>query len=122
MLGTSSILRNAGVRRFQLHSRRNKSGGGQSLERFELMQSLKIGSWLFGFSPANAEGKFHYACNKQYFVSSLAKTKLSAESECCKYGMKLLYIESDDEIKCLGDMNNGMRFVLYEINNKNLKT
>jgi hypothetical protein len=51
-------------------------------------------------------------------VSSLAKTKLGAESECCKYGMKLLYIESDDEIKCLGDMNNGMRSA-KEKKNKN---
>lgn len=62
---------------------------------------------MFVFA-ANADGKFHYACNKQYFVSVLAKNKLAAESECCKYGMKLLHIESEDEIKCLATLNNGI--------------
>lgn len=81
------------------------------MERFKQKTDAKLGKlhkMLFFSQSANSDGKFHYSCNKQYFVSSLsvAKTKLAAESECCKYGMKLLYIESEDEIKCLGDLNN----------------
>jgi hypothetical protein len=50
---------------------------------------------------------FRQACGKQYFISKISKTKYEAETECCKYGMKLLSIESPDEIACLAEMNSG---------------
>lgn len=57
---------------------------------------------------ANADGQFLLACNNQYFLSKvIARSQLEAESECCKYGMKLLTIETEDELKCLADANIG---------------
>jgi hypothetical protein len=56
---------------------------------------------------ANDDGVFRSACGKQYFVSKVSKNKAQAETECCKYGLKLLSIESYEEIECLADMNAG---------------
>jgi hypothetical protein len=56
---------------------------------------------------ANADGVFRSACGKQYFISTLNTTKLEAETECCKYGLKLLAVESNEELACLADMNAG---------------
>jgi hypothetical protein len=50
---------------------------------------------------------FGKACDKQYFISTLHLTKLEAETECCKYGLKLLSVESYKELVCLADMNAG---------------
>jgi hypothetical protein len=55
----------------------------------------------------NVDGVFKNACNKQYFISKLSMSKLQAESECCKYGMKLLAVESFEELTCLADISKG---------------
>lgn len=57
---------------------------------------------------ANSDGVFRSACGKQYFVSNVDRTMVEAETECCKYGLKLLSIESYEEIECLAQMNAGL--------------
>lgn len=54
---------------------------------------------------ASPDGVFRSACDKQYFISKLNKNKLEAEAECCKYGLKLLSIESYSELECLAELN-----------------
>jgi hypothetical protein len=56
----------------------------------------------------SGEGYFRRACGKQYFFSKIDKNRNEAETECCKYGMKLLSIESYDELNCLAEMNSGI--------------
>ncbi|XP_059482049.1 macrophage mannose receptor 1-like [Neocloeon triangulifer] len=51
------------------------------------------------------DGTFRRACGKQYFLSKIVKSKAEAETECCKYGLKLLSIDSYKEIECIADMN-----------------
>jgi hypothetical protein len=56
---------------------------------------------------ATGDGKFRAACNRQYYLSNVAKTQTEAAAECCKFGMKLLSVETEEEYKCLGEMNRG---------------
>jgi hypothetical protein len=58
---------------------------------------------------ATGDGKFRAACNRQYFMSDVAKTQTEAAAECCKFGMKLLSVETEEEYKCLGEMNRGLQ-------------
>jgi len=63
---------------------------------------------LFNIS-GGTDGMFRRACNRQYFFSTAAKTKYEAETECCKYGLKLLAIDSPEELSCLAEMNAGLK-------------
>ncbi|XP_065331394.1 macrophage mannose receptor 1-like [Cloeon dipterum] len=54
---------------------------------------------------STSDGDFYNGCGKQYFVSKSSKTRDAAMAECCKYGLKLLSIESDEEIACIADFN-----------------
>jgi hypothetical protein len=70
------------------------------------------------------QGQFWSGCNRQYFVSSdqvqeqswishlnskyefsLQLNQQDAAEECCKYGLRLLSIETLDELACLAQMN-----------------
>ncbi|XP_065352103.1 macrophage mannose receptor 1-like [Cloeon dipterum] len=51
-------------------------------------------------------GMFRSACNRQYYLSADKKTQKDAAAECCKYGLRLVSIETLDELKCLIEMNN----------------
>ncbi|XP_059481673.1 uncharacterized protein LOC132200308 [Neocloeon triangulifer] len=53
----------------------------------------------------NADGTFRRACGKQYFITKLSKSRVDAETECCKYGLKLLSIDSYKQIECIAEMN-----------------
>jgi hypothetical protein len=68
---------------------------------------LKRNNCFYGIL-ANADGVFRSACGKQYFIGTLNTTKLEAETECCKYGLKLMSVESYEELACLADMNAGL--------------
>jgi hypothetical protein len=63
---------------------------------------------------ANADGKFRYACGKQYFLSNTPKNQQDAKVECCKYGMKLLSLETVEEMTCLANMNIGMAILVIK--------
>ncbi|CAB3362686.1 Hypothetical predicted protein [Cloeon dipterum] len=54
---------------------------------------------------SSANGDFYSGCSKQYFISKAAKKRDDAMIECCKYGLKLLSIDSFDEIACIIDFN-----------------
>lgn len=57
------------------------------------------------FRSAHAEGLFRSACGQQYFFSNRPKTFAGALEECCSYGLKLLSVESKNELDCLFEMN-----------------
>ncbi|XP_059482368.1 macrophage mannose receptor 1-like [Neocloeon triangulifer] len=49
------------------------------------------------------DGEFRSSCGKQYFVSNISLNPTEALAECCKYGLKLLSVESKEELDCLVD-------------------
>ncbi|XP_065346631.1 macrophage mannose receptor 1-like [Cloeon dipterum] len=53
----------------------------------------------------NSDGVFRPACGHQYFFSKVGMTWADAMTECCKYGMKLMSINSFEDISCLTAMN-----------------
>lgn len=59
---------------------------------------------------AHADGEFRFACGRQYFISSVALPQLNAYEVCCKYGLKLLSLESLEEVDCIKEMNWGLWF------------
>ncbi|XP_065344265.1 uncharacterized protein LOC135942195 [Cloeon dipterum] len=54
----------------------------------------------------STDGAFYSRCSKKYFVSSTKKTRYEAAVACCKYNMRLLSIETDEEQMCLTSLNN----------------
>ncbi|XP_059482230.1 uncharacterized protein LOC132200629 [Neocloeon triangulifer] len=53
---------------------------------------------------ATVDGQFRSACGQQYFFSNYTLTYQEALAECCKYGLKLLSIEFNDELDCIKEM------------------
>ncbi|XP_065349858.1 macrophage mannose receptor 1-like [Cloeon dipterum] len=68
--------------------------------RTDVEKSMFSKLWL-----SNPGGLFRSACGRQYFISKGVKTRNDAETECCKFGMRLLSIESYEELQCLAEMN-----------------
>jgi hypothetical protein len=58
--------------------------------------------------PGHDAGTFKRACGVQYFISSAPANLTEAYSTCCKYGMKLLSIESREELECIVEMSDGI--------------
>jgi hypothetical protein len=67
------------------------------------------------FESAHSEGIFRSACGQQYFFSNGPKTFAGALEECCKYGLKLLSVESANELSCIFEMNQSCTFNLMKI-------
>jgi len=61
------------------------------------------------FHAGHSQGQFRSACGRQYFLSNVSQPTISAaNAECCKYGMKLLSVETKEEFDCLMEMNRGL--------------
>jgi len=58
----------------------------------------------------HSQGEFRSACGQQYFIGKSNKTFIGALEECCKYGLKLLSVESQEEFDCIFDMNKGFSY------------
>ncbi|XP_059470853.1 uncharacterized protein LOC132193915 [Neocloeon triangulifer] len=69
----------------------------------ELAKVNESQNWL---SSSAAVGDFYSGCSKQYFISAAVKTRDEAMAECCKYGLQLLSIDTQQELQCIVDMNN----------------
>lgn len=68
------------------------------------------------FRSAHPEGLFRSACGQQYFFSNRPKTFAGALEECCSYGLKLLSVESKNELDCLFEMNQSWCLTIKNIN------
>lgn len=64
---------------------------------------------MFFSCIAHSAGQFRFACGRQYFISNASVPLLTAYEECCKYGLKLLSVESAEEVNCIAEMNAGSR-------------
>jgi hypothetical protein len=62
--------------------------------------------------PDHDVGIFKRACGVQYLISSATANLTEAYSTCCKYGMKLLSIESREELECILEMANSINFLV----------
>jgi len=61
---------------------------------------------MFRLLAAHSQGQFRSACGRQYFLTNVSVNSISAaNAECCKYGMKLLSVETKEEFDCLMEMN-----------------
>ncbi|XP_059471461.1 uncharacterized protein LOC132194301 [Neocloeon triangulifer] len=60
----------------------------------------------------NTYGVWKTTCGRQYMFSYAFKTYQDSWNFCCSIGMKLISVETADELKCIHDLNNAdMKYV-----------
>ncbi|XP_059470085.1 uncharacterized protein LOC132193430 isoform X2 [Neocloeon triangulifer] len=64
---------------------------------------------MMSTKSSTADGKFIQSCGQKYFISSLKSTISEAKTACCAYNMRLLKLNSNEQMKCVAGINDEIK-------------